>query len=168
MAFLDETGLTYLWKKIKLAPYPVGSIYISVNGTSPETLFGGKWESLEYGKVLLSQGGTLDDGTPMFKAGSTGGTPSHQHKYGVASTAWNNNVMAGETGVMAIDWPGKDGTGGLYVHATEDKTLTGATDVSNTGGAKNVTGTVLRSVARTSLEDNYPPYLVVYMWKRIS
>ena len=31
--------------------YPVGSIYMSVNSTSPQTLFGGTWESLGNGYI---------------------------------------------------------------------------------------------------------------------
>ena len=62
--------------------YPVGSIYQSVNSTSPATLFGGgTWERIE-DKFLLAAGGT-------YAAGSTGGEasvsltveeiPSHNH-----------------------------------------------------------------------------------------
>ena len=63
------------------AIYPVGSIYQSVNSTSPATLFGGTWERIE-DKFLLAAGGT-------YAAGSTGGEasvsltveeiPSHDH-----------------------------------------------------------------------------------------
>ncbi len=63
------------------AIYPVGSIYQSVNSTSPATLFGGTWERIE-DKFLLAAGGT-------YAAGSTGGEasvsltveeiPSHNH-----------------------------------------------------------------------------------------
>ena len=35
--------------------YPIGSIYMSVNDTSPASLFGGEWERLE-GRFLLGAG----------------------------------------------------------------------------------------------------------------
>lgn len=67
--------------------YPVGSIYISVNSTSPETLFGGTWEQIK-DTFLLSAGDT-------YSAGSTGGEaehtlttneiPSHSHSFQIAS-----------------------------------------------------------------------------------
>lgn len=56
--------------KNPLAAYPVGSYYISANATSPADLFGGTWEQLEQGRVLLSQGS-------KYPAGSTGGEATH-------------------------------------------------------------------------------------------
>lgn len=49
--------------------YPVGSIYMSVNNTSPATLFGGTWEQLK-DRFLLGAGGT-------YTAGSIGGESAH-------------------------------------------------------------------------------------------
>lgn len=49
--------------------YPVGSIYMSANATSPETLFGGTWESIG-GRFLLGADAT-------YAAGSTGGETTH-------------------------------------------------------------------------------------------
>ena len=71
--------------------YPVGSIYMSVNSTSPATLFGGTWERLK-DRFLLGAGDT-------YTAGTTGGEaahvltipemPSHTHsaKFNGVSTA---------------------------------------------------------------------------------
>lgn len=69
-------------KDIGLAAYPVGSIYMSVNSTSPATLFGGTWEALDEGRVLIGCNAT-------YPAGSIGGEfehtltvdemPSHNH-----------------------------------------------------------------------------------------
>lgn len=50
--------------------YPVGSIYMSVNSTSPQTLFGGTWTRIE-DTFLLAAGGT-------YKAGTTGGEATHK------------------------------------------------------------------------------------------
>ncbi len=55
--------------QILLAAYPVGSIYTSVNATSPATLFGGVWERIG-GRFLLGADST-------YTAGSTGGEAAH-------------------------------------------------------------------------------------------
>ena len=49
--------------------YPVGSIYMSVNNTSPARLFGGSWEQIK-DVFLLAAGDT-------YSAGSTGGEATH-------------------------------------------------------------------------------------------
>ena len=50
--------------------YPVGSIYLSVNSTSPATLFGGTWEQIK-DKFLLACGST-------YSNGQTGGEATHK------------------------------------------------------------------------------------------
>lgn len=55
--------------QVLLAAYPVGSIYTSVNATSPATLFGGVWEQIG-GRFLLGA-------DPTYTAGSTGGEAAH-------------------------------------------------------------------------------------------
>lgn len=49
--------------------YPVGSIYMSVNNTTPATFFGGTWEQIQ-DRFLLSAGDT-------YKNGETGGEATH-------------------------------------------------------------------------------------------
>lgn len=49
--------------------YPVGSIYMSMSSTSPETLFGGTWAQIE-DTFLLAAGTT-------YAAGATGGEATH-------------------------------------------------------------------------------------------
>ena len=51
--------------------YPVGSIYMSVNSTSPASLFGGTWVALQ-DRFLLGAGNT-------YSGGATGGATSHEH-----------------------------------------------------------------------------------------
>lgn len=55
--------------EIMLDLYPVGAVYISVNSTSPASLFGGTWEAIE-GRFLLGA-------NERYVAGSTGGTAEH-------------------------------------------------------------------------------------------
>lgn len=81
------------------AIYPVGSIYQSVNSTSPATLFGGTWERIE-DKFLLAAG-------DIYAVGTTGGEATHtltvsempKHNHGnyieIASNASNKYISGG-------------------------------------------------------------------------
>lgn len=63
-------------KDAMLAAHPVGSIYESTDSTSPEVLFGGTWETMEAGRVLVSAG-TANTGT-VYTIGATGGEENHK------------------------------------------------------------------------------------------
>ena len=61
--------------------YPIGSIYLSVNSTSPQQLFGGEWEQIK-DKFLLSAGDTYSGGSEGGEAAHTltvEEMPSHNH-----------------------------------------------------------------------------------------
>ena len=55
--------------------YPIGSIYMSMNATSPSTLFGGTWKSIGAGRVLQgaddahAAGTTIEAGLPNITGG---------------------------------------------------------------------------------------------------
>ena len=100
--------------------YPVGSIYMSVNSTSPATLFGGTWEQIQ-DTFLLAAGST-------YAAGSTGGEaahtltvdemPNHTHMYAATRTANSGSntfrpVSYGESGATEINM---SYTGGGQAH----------------------------------------------------
>lgn len=124
-----------------LVAYPVGSIYMSVDETSPALLFGGSWLQLE-DRFLLGAGSA-------FSAGNVGGAsqvtlqtahiPSHSHTTTVQNSG--EKTIAGR-----INADGKD-TGGAGVKTYTVKT-------STVGGGQ--------------AHENMPPYLVVYMWKRVA
>lgn len=126
------------WSDIWPLVYPVGSIYISVSETSPETLFGGTWERIE-DKFLLAAGGT-------YAAGSTGGEeevtltvaqmPSHHHTVVAYSESGSDYSGIGANLSYAC-YSSLKGWGGTTAYA---------------GGGQP--------------HNNMPPYLAVYMWKR--
>ena len=66
-SFLNDTYVAS--DSILNMTYPVGSIYISVNNTSPAVLFGGTWEQIQ-NRFLLSAGSS-------YSAGATGGEATH-------------------------------------------------------------------------------------------
>ena len=139
-----------------LDAYPVGSIYMSVNSTSPAILFGGTWEAMPAGRVLLAQG-------KNYAAGSTGGEathtltinemPAHSHSGTTNSTGDHTHSSYGaQGGTRKSNWAGANdnydpnyptGSAGTHSHTVS---------IANTGGG--------------AAHNNMQPYLAVYMWKR--
>lgn len=120
--------------------YPIGSIYMSVNYMDPQFLFGGQWERIE-DRFLLGSG-------TKHKAEEIGGEEEHlltvdelaphQHTYDSMPLVYKERDTAG---VDCID-PGSSGS---------VKRMSKNTDSTGGGVPHN----------------NMPPYLAVYMWKRI-
>lgn len=120
--------------------YPIGSIYLSINPTPPQQLFGGEWEQIK-DRFLLSAGDTYAAGNAGGEATHTltvGEMPSHHHQY------MRQKALNAET-----DMP-DDGT--VYASSTAISAFKRTVNTYNTGGG--------------AAHNNMPPYLTVYMWKR--
>lgn len=131
------------------SPYNVGDIYITTNSTSPASVFGGTWEQIK-DRFLLAAG-------TSYTAGKTGGSathtltvnelPSHYHDFSVKTTS----------GGTAL---------GLW-----DSYFTSSSDVdqiydSSQNVKANTYGT--KSTGGGAAHNNMPPYLTVYIWKRVA
>ena len=127
--------------------YPVGSIYMSVNSTSPATLFGGTWEQIE-DTFLLSAGSTYTAGTTGGEATHTltsSEMPSHRHSH-YAHYQWHSgstNTLEANGSIISVD-----NVSG-YAHIDTNQVATASSYV---GGGES--------------HNNMPPYLAVYVWKR--
>ena len=157
--------------------YPVGSIYMSVNSTSPASLFGGTWEQIK-DTFLLSAGDT-------YTAGATGGsaTKNLQHAHTTGGHTLTETELPKITGAFSIRrW----GTGGGSVA----NDASGHFSINENGSAGSVVPSSSGSVAQTRVtyafggngshshgntgnglgttQDIMPPYLAVYVWKRVS
>ena len=116
------------------AIYPIGSIYISVNSTSPATMFGGTWEQIQ-DTFLLSAGST-------YTAGNTGGSstvtlettnlPSHTHEVGAHAHGLNSHTHTGPSHTHT----GPSHTHGLngHVHSGPSHTHTGPSHTHGLNG----------------------------------
>ena len=130
--------------EIMLEIYPVGAIYTSTVATSPASLFGGTWERLK-DRFLLGAGDS-------YAAGSTGGEAAHKlttsempsHTHDMPNPDWTNSQYA-------KTWPAWSS---LYKATQQSTTITCAPgSTQNTGDSQP--------------HNNMPPYLAVYMWKRV-
>lgn len=124
--------------------YPVGSIYMSVNSTNPNTLFGGSWERLK-DRFLLASGDT-------YSNGSTGGSANAVNVAHSHTTGRDYVLTTDGSGVSRVSTAGETGT--------KVSNLLQSSDViyRNTVNMEGVSGT----------GKNMPPYLTVFMWKRIA
>ena len=132
-----EGTLTVGGKALLDMVYPVGSIYLAYNHTSPATLFGGSWERLAGHFLLAAEAGE--------SIGETGGErehtltlneiPNHDHTYGAAAWAVKS---------FTSRWGGGDGSTGAFVNEAQQLYARG-------GGAAH---------------NNMPPYVKVSMWRR--
>lgn len=122
--------------------YPVGAVYISITPENLFDIFGfGTWELIK-DTFLLGAG-------DVYQAGSTGGEathklttsemPSHSHNTYQIANFPNGNV---------------DNRGGY-----------GYTEVAN---SRTAYGNVVGSTGGSQPHNNMPPYLTVYIWKRIA
>ena len=136
--------------------YPVGSIYMSVNSTSPATLFGGTWQRIT-GRFLLAAtdgGATGGNSTASVKAGGTGGEASHK------LTAAESGVPAHNHGLKEINTGSEVKGFGLNPSGSfENRPLV------DSGGVWRYTEKNTAASA-SNAHNNMPPYLSVYIWKR--
>lgn len=140
---------------------------MSVNSTSPSTLFGGTWVQLK-DRFLL---GTGDN----YANGSTGGSAtlqSHTHSIpalsGQAASSTHSHIVTTKTTSFGqgsqsawrcLSWPGTNADYSQTVY-----TNNGTADGSHTHTVSTTASTT--GSAGDGNSGNMPPYLTVYMWKR--
>ena len=129
-----------------LKNYPIGAVFISVNSTNPQTLFGGKWSAFAAGRTLV---GLNSGDTDFDTVEETGGAKTHSHTLG-AGFAYLSNP--GNTFQIRR----KSGPSWSATHA-----LTG----SSAGGGGPYS-TVTELGGDTDAGSTLQPYIVTYMWKR--
>lgn len=134
--------------------YPVGSIYMSVNNASPQSLFGGTWVQLE-DTFLYATSTTADTGTtaPSGQGEAThtltkNEMPSHNHTQNQHRHQQGHRSVYDGSGKAVASIGYNAGTSGNVTYYTSYETPT----INNEGGGQ--------------AHNNMPPYMKVYMWKR--
>ena len=145
--------------------YPVNSIYMAIDEVSPASLFGGQWERIK-DKFLLAVGDT-------YAKNKTGGSatvkleekhlPSHGHWFSATSNwtgdHWHN---------IGWDKDGGSGSNRYTVHNSGSSGANGQAGTSSAGGHSHSVEGWTGGTGGGENHDNMPPYMTVYIWKRIS
>lgn len=153
-----KEAIAAIWATI----YPVGSIYITTDTVDPAVRFGGTWTQIKQ-KFLIA----ADDDATSYINGATGGAfsrnytpigtvgghtltvneiPSHTHK--ALQSSASSAITGSETGIT--------------VELANEAALV---DTIETGGGQSHSHGFTGSQATINTT---PPYLAVYMWKRIA
>lgn len=178
--------------------YPIGSIYMSVNSTDPGTLFAGTYWTRIKDTFLLASGDTYaaDDGTHTTATGgeathtltaNESGLKGHGHEFTrptvTSSGTCNITSSGGHTHTVSSKYRSlKVGTSTSYNFWHNDGSSSGnispgisADTGKHTHTVPNHTHTLSGgSVTDASGSDaasahnNMPPYLPIYMWKRVA
>lgn len=165
--------------------YPIGSIYMNVNNVEPSAIFGGSWERMPSGRMLINSG----DG---FNLGQIGGEKEHRltedelasHSHDVNNINGNTTSTAKLVGKFSssirpngdiTDVPYRNGFG---IVSKESEYGIHAKDGGNSSPGRNYVidashnHTINLNInmlpsGKNQPHNNMPPYIVVNMWKRI-
>lgn len=133
-----------------LAAYPVGSLYMSAEATSPASLFGGTWEQIK-DCFILAAGDT-------YAAGSTGGEAEH--------TLTVNEMPRHSHVEQRLS---NDGYQVSILDSRYDGHYSGSTfKVSQNDWFSNKEAITTRENGFSQPHNNMPPYVAMYVWKRIA
>ena len=145
--------------------YPVGSIYMSLEDyCAPAAVIpGSNWERIE-GRFLIGTGApeNNDDGTSPgsynYPAESTGGEAEHVLMDGELPNISGEFTVRGVNGTHSAVLS----SGGIFNVAAETSGTSTLT-IDKTGSIDRVK----MSFGNNEPHNNMPPYLAVYMWKRV-
>lgn len=172
VSYLDQGGVQHLVDKMLDRMYPVDSIYISTNSTSPASLYGGSWERYGTGRALISASDTDND----FKAGTTGGSKTHNHKYGIAVGSFYGHTLIAPNDAHPAVWSGLvsyDKDSGEAIDNFHEWTKLEDKNKAVIGSGSMLDQTSQPYNARryryetdTKTESSLSPYVAVYIWRR--
>jgi len=155
----------------KLWAYPVGSIYMSVNSTSPASLFGGTWEAWGQGRVPMGVGRNTENNDGLF-----GGVVANYTSHFDASDSKGGEYIHG---LLQAEMP-------WHTHRLFMWTFNGAQAPgvgakygigyqSNVGGANSMLPNGWSEVpwyndyaGNSVAHNNIQPYQTCFMWKRVA
>jgi hypothetical protein len=174
--------------------FPVGSIFSAVVDTDPATLLGyGTWERFGQGRVLVGQangdldfgtGGTTGGAKQFTPAGTLAAAPNHAHTYTQVPNHTHPVTITdpGHVHNQGLRNSGTAGTVGIQGASTANNaTIAGGVPSAMTGitaAAGNPAGGMAQATTDAAGGHTHtftgtaatvlPPFVVVYLWRRVS
>ena len=132
-----------------LAMYPIGTVYIAYNSTSPASRFGGNWTPIT-GRF------------PYFNAGTgTGGSNSLSHNHTGSVYANNLLVTVGDEGGTENSW----GFPNKYIHSS-GLGFASRGVIAAAGQGTSLAGKSFKTIIDSKSVSNMPSYQTLYAWRR--
>lgn len=138
------------WINLLEVLYPVGSIYLSKNSTSPASIIGGSWTQIQ-GAILGAIGESISNGYGGDKTISIDQMPKHKH-----SVKWSNDPDdEKEVAFTNQDYPSRHFDYGQVSrwasYVENSKVSSKGLVVLPTGGGKNICLITLEFISGTEL-----------------
>ncbi len=188
--YYTKTEIDGMIANIMLRMYPIGAIYTSIDDTDPGTLFGGTWTRLTDTFLYAVPSGQSDQSATTKTAGSANATLiSHTHTtpaqtinashYHNAGGSANNKAFVTMNGTTTgLDRrrvsSNSSGSGNAAVPGQAWNTSVNFNrnlTTESTSQTFTVTAKTTNSMSPSggsATNANMPPYMKVYMWKRIA
>lgn len=146
---------------LPISAFPIGSIYMSINDTNPAFFIGGTWERIR-DRFLLSAGNT-------YSAGEIGGEATHKLSANELPVHSHNVITKQQTDRLYGTTAVPEGTDSDVYAGVHDIThrYCAPTDLNDSFRLK-AADVGIDAQDRGTAHNNMPPYLAVYMWKRIA
>ena len=142
--------------------YPVGSIYTSMNSTSPATIFGGTWTQITDRFLYCANSSKATGGDKKIKVENL---PAHNHEVNITSSD-----MSGDKYGRLINATLRDSQSeGRFIVNQTNNSYKGGSDRSlfNIRLELSHTHNVMGATGNTGSGTDYmPPYITIYAWYR--
>ena len=157
--YLTAGEIRELINEVKLEMYPIGSIYITTNEQNPGEYLGGEWESYGEGRTIVGAGTGTDANNiqKIFEINETGGEYEHTLTVNELASHRHNFLYRGNEYVGFGYGLATGGSGHLNF-------FSGGDEVSSS----NPRNTTIQYNGGNQPHNNIQPYIVTYMWKRVS
>lgn len=142
--------------------WPVGSVFISVVSTDPSVLLGfGTWSAFGAGRVLV---GLNSGDTDFDTAEETGGSKTQADHTGHGAHG-DHDAHSNHRHTAAV---GAGAQAGSSFNAWQQDTSPQSSELVDSGTTARTHTAHANNAAISAHGTNMPPYIVVYMWKRVS
>lgn len=166
--YIDASSVSYNKKILADVLYPVGSVYLSVNSTSPATLFGGSWTQISGRFLYCTTTSKTTGGASSIDISHSHTVNSHSHGAGTLEACIGS--PSGNAGGIGFYKSNQNDTKIPTYEVQGSSWKTGTLVASHNTLVVGSTGTSTPSTNSklSSSQSIMPPYFTVYAWYRTS